>query len=96
MQGDGPVKKQEIVTFKVDEKLFEVIKSIPNRSEFIRSAIVQALGSICPLCNGTGILNPEQKVHWDDFAESHSVETCSECNERYLVCTNAHQEHEDA
>jgi len=82
------MKKQEIITFKVDEKLFQSIKSIPNRSEFIRSAIIEALGSICPLCNGTGMLNPEQKQHWDDFAEDHSVETCVECNERYLVCSN--------
>ncbi len=83
------MKKQEIVTFKVDENLYQIIKSIPNRSEFIRSAIISALGSVCPLCSGTGILTPGQKQHWDDFAAHHSVETCLDCHERYLVCSIA-------
>ena len=83
------MKKQEIVTFKVDEKLYKIIKGIPNRSEFIRSAIISALGSVCPLCNGTGMLTPEQKLHWDDFSADHSVKICIECNERYIVCSNA-------
>jgi hypothetical protein len=80
------VKKQEIVTFKVDEQLFKVIQEIPNRSEFIRSAILTALDSICPLCNGSGTLSPNQKQHWNDFSERHSVQTCGDCNERHLVC----------
>lgn len=88
-RGKGDIramKKLETVTFKVDEALMEVIRSIPNRSEFIRSAIITALGNICPLCNGTGILTPNQKQHWDEFSADHEVQTCSECQERYLVC----------
>lgn len=80
------MKKQGVVTFKVDENLMEVIKSIPNRSEFIRNAIISALGSICPLCSGTGILTPNQKQHWDEFSADHQVRTCGDCQERYLVC----------
>ncbi|HQG30415.1 MAG TPA: CopG family transcriptional regulator [Deltaproteobacteria bacterium] len=80
------MKKQEIVTFKVDSSLMELLRDIPNRSEFIRNAIVSALGSICPLCCGTGILTPNQKQHWDEFSAEHEVKTCSECQERYLVC----------
>ena len=80
-------KKREVITFKVDETLHEIIKDIPNRSEFIRSAIINALGIICPLCNGTGMLNPEQKRHWDDFTADHSIERCDKCQERVLVCS---------
>ena len=80
------VKKQGVITFKVDEGLYEVIRNIPNRSEFIRNAVLSALGNICPLCNGTGILSPGQKKHWDEFAADHEVLTCSDCQERYLVC----------
>jgi hypothetical protein len=83
---EAHLKKQEIVTFKVDEHLFRIIQEIPNRSEFIRSAILAALDSTCPLCNGSGTLSPNQKQHWKDFSEGHSVETCGECNERHLVC----------
>jgi hypothetical protein len=81
-------KKQEIITFKVDENLRQAIKNIPNRSEFIRSAIIAALGSVCPLCNGSGMLSKNQKNHWDEFSSIHSLETCDECKETILVCGN--------
>ena len=82
-------KKQEIITFKVDDELMQAIKGVPNRSQFIRSALIQALGSVCPLCNGTGMLTKNQKNHWDDFSEAHSLETCGECNERMIVCESS-------
>lgn len=75
------------MTFKVDEALFKVIQEMPNRSEFIRSAIVAALGSVCPLCNGSGTMTPNQKQHWDEFAEAHTIKTCTDCHERYIVCS---------
>ena len=74
-------KKESIITFKVNEDLLEVIKTIPNRSEFIRAAIMMALDSACPLCNGTGILTPKQKEHWTSFAKHHAVKRCAECDE---------------
>ena len=78
--------KQEIVTFKVDGSLLEAMNGISNRSEFIRTAILAALDSACPLCNGTGILTPNQKRHWEAFAEHHAIDQCGKCNERHLVC----------
>ena len=43
----NPKRKQEIVTFKVDEPLLKAMNGIPNRSEFIRAAILSALDSVC-------------------------------------------------
>ncbi|MDT8272405.1 MAG: ribbon-helix-helix domain-containing protein [Desulfomonilia bacterium] len=83
------MKKHEIISFKVDENLFDAIKDLPNRSEFIRAAIISALGSTCPLCNGTGMLSPKQKIHWDEFTTGHPIEICGDCNERYLVCSRS-------
>ena len=84
--------KTEIVTFKADEALTEAMKGIPNRSEFIRSAVLQALDSICPLCSGTGIMTPSQKEHWDSFKRDHKLEECDDCHELHLVCeTSNHQ-----
>ncbi len=60
--------RKEIITFKVDESLAAAMHGIPNRSAFIRSAILSALNGSCPLCKGTGILSPEQKKNWDQFA----------------------------
>ncbi len=82
-------KKSDIITFKVDETLLEAMQGIPNRSNFIRSAILAALDSSCPLCRGTGILTPNQRAHWDAFLENHSIKECEHCNELYLECPTA-------
>lgn len=80
----GP--KQDIVTFKVDDTLMELMKGIENRSEFIRRAILAALESVCPLCKGTGVLTPKQKEHWEAFALDHAVTECEDCHEFHLTC----------
>ncbi len=78
--------KSEIITFKVSDSLLTAMKGIPNRSEFIRSAVLAALGTACPLCCGTGILTPDQKRHWDELSDDHSIEECADCHELRIVC----------
>ncbi len=78
--------KHEIVTFKADHTLVEAMRGIPNRSEFIREAILAALDSSCPLCGGTGTLTPDQKKHWLAFEAKHRVTECDECHAVHLVC----------
>jgi len=80
--------KEQTVTFKVDSKLYEQLNKIPNRSEFIRNSIFKALNNICPLCNGTGILNSCQQGHWDEFTEHHHLNQCHDCHSVYLTCQN--------
>ncbi|NLW55211.1 MAG: CopG family transcriptional regulator [Firmicutes bacterium] len=79
-------KKQEVITFKVEAELGKAMEGIPNRSEFIRTAILAALRNTCPLCRGTGILTPEQQKHWKEFAENHRVKKCDDCQSFHLVC----------
>lgn len=79
-------RKEEIITFKVDTELARAMEGIPNRSEFIRSAILASLDSTCPLCGGTGILTPRQKSHWERFSETHTVEECETCHAYHIVC----------
>lgn len=79
-------QKDCIITFKADTSLLAALKSIPNRSEFIRAAILTALESFCPLCQGTGVLTPNQKTHWDAFARRHPMRECDDCHEVHLVC----------
>ncbi len=76
----------EVVTFKADSTLMEALKSIPNRSAFIRDSILAALANTCPLCNGVGFLSPDQKKHWETFARNHRVEECGDCHATHLVC----------
>jgi hypothetical protein len=79
-------KKHEIITFKADESLNKALMSVPNRSEFIRNAIMTALENVCPLCRGTGTLTPDQLKHWDNFSKNHSLTECKRCHEFHLVC----------
>lgn len=78
--------KQQIITFKAEDALVEAMQDIPNRSEFIRSAILAALDGACPLCHGTGVLNANQQRHWQEFSRTHQVQPCEDCDEGRLVC----------
>lgn len=78
--------KQQVITFKADADLVDAISNVPNRSEFIREAVLAALNNVCPLCNGTGQLSPSQKSHWMEFMRDHLLEKCSNCHEVRLVC----------
>jgi hypothetical protein len=79
---------QSIVTFKADASLVEALRAVPNRSAFIRHAVLAALENQCPLCAGTGILSPEQKRHWSNFAADHTIAECGKCHEWHLVCSH--------
>lgn len=79
-------RKQEVITFKADARLAAALERVPNRSAFIRSAILAALENTCPLCNGTGTLTVEQRRHWERFAKDHRTERCGTCQAVYLVC----------
>ena len=81
-----PKPKHSIVTFKAEDSLMQALRGVPNRSAFIRSAILAAFDSACPLCGGTGILTREQKTHWDAFAVDHTLKECNTCHEYHLVC----------
>lgn len=76
----------KVITFKVPTDLEEAMKGISNRSEFIRNAILAALGNVCPLCKGSGILLPNQQKHWEVFKQDHPVEECRECKALHVVC----------
>ncbi len=76
---------REVITFKVEESLLEMLRGIPNRSAFIRTALLAALNNLCPLCRGTGILTPEKKEHWTEFSRDHGTKDCGTCHELTIV-----------
>ncbi|NJN64087.1 MAG: CopG family transcriptional regulator [Acidobacteria bacterium] len=79
-------RKPEIVTFKADPDLVDAMRGIPNRSEFIREAILAALADVCPVCRGQGTLTAVQRRHWEEFSKEHTVESCDKCRNPRLVC----------
>ena len=76
----------ETITFKADGELAKLLSSMPNRSEFIREAILSALDNTCPLCLGSGTITPQQKKHWDEFMAHHHIEKCHDCDAVHIVC----------
>lgn len=77
--------KSEIITFKADPSLYRALQHIPNRSEFIRSAIQSALENTCPVCGGAGFLTGTQRDHWNEFMTSHREKDCVDCH-LHLEC----------
>jgi hypothetical protein len=78
--------KQHVISFKADQALIAALDDVSNRSAFIRNAILAALDGTCPLCRGTGVMNPRQRRHWEEFSRTHQVERCTDCDESRLVC----------
>lgn len=81
------MSKEEIITFKVDAGLAERLRQVPNRSDFIRKAILEAFKLDCPICQGTGLLEPEQMLHVLEFLAVHPLTTCPDCHSLYPSCT---------
>lgn len=82
----GSGKKEKIFSFKVGLELADMLQAVPNRSEFIRSALTAALTNLCPLCQGRGHLTEEQRGHWDAFRVHHELTRCEKCQAVHLVC----------
>ena len=81
-------KDVEVITFKVDHGLAQMMRGIENRSEFIRAAILQAMDNVCPFCRGSGVLSAHRKKHWDELTAHHDLKECKECHDQVLVCTH--------
>ena len=77
------IEKQppEILTFKADAHLVAALSRTPNRSEFIRTAVLKAFENSCPFCRGTGTTTINQRKHREEFLGKHRITECEECHE---------------
>ena len=55
--------KQTVVSFRVGQHLAEVLNSLPDKSAFIRDAILRRFYTTCPFCHGQGVL-PQVILDW--------------------------------
>jgi hypothetical protein len=85
---------QEVISFKADHDLVMLLKSVRNRSEFIRNAVLAALKESCPLCNGTGILDSHRRHDWEHFSSSHPMTECRRCHELVFTCDGKPTKHD--
>ena len=72
-------EKSEIVAFKVDADLAEFLDRLPNKSEFIRRAILAQFNLTCPLCTGSGVVPSGIHHHFEHVIEHHSTRPCEKC-----------------
>ena len=76
-------QKQTVVSFRVDQHLAEILNSLPDKSTFIRDAILQRFHTVCPFCRGRGVL-PQLIVEWlqSRIPQFESIE-CTCCHYEY-------------
>jgi hypothetical protein len=78
-------QKQTVVSFRVDHHLAEILNNLPDKSAFIREAILRRFHAECPFCQGRGVL-PRAIAEYlqAHMPESRTVE-CKCCNYRYPI-----------
>ena len=82
-------KKTAVITFKAEDELLAALEKVPNKSQFIRAAVLNALAETCPLCGGAGFLNERQLKHWKSFERSHRIHRCGRCSGLEIECRNS-------
>src|SRR5262245_30944868 len=74
--------KSAVVAFKVEEELAELLNRLPNKSAFIRKAIVAQLGMACPLCDGAGVVPRGIHDHYAPLLRQLSSRNCDRCGDQ--------------
>ena len=77
--------KTAVVAFKVEEELADLLNQLPNKSAFIRKAIVAQLGMACPLCTGTGVVPKGINDHYAPLLTKHNVRRCDGCGDKQTL-----------
>jgi hypothetical protein len=73
--------KSEVVAFKVEAELADLLNKLPNKSAFIRKAIVAQLGMACPLCNGAGVVPRGVHDHFAPLLAEMAHRRCDSCGD---------------
>ncbi len=57
VQMQRPLQKKnrkQRATFRLEPELAAALRQLPNQTAFVESVLREALGRLCPLCQGTG------------------------------------------
>ena len=75
--------KSVVVTFRVDSHLAEALERIPDKSSFIREALVTKLHEPCPACNGEGRVDCDAAKWLAQVLADKGARTCECCGTAY-------------
>jgi len=81
MSEKGSKPKPAVVAFKVEKELAEILDQLPNKSAFIRKAIVAQLGMACPLCQGSGVVPRGLHDHYAALLGRLNSRQCEGCGD---------------
>ncbi|CAN5506804.1 hypothetical protein BH11PLA2_BH11PLA2_04160 [soil metagenome] len=80
--------KSKIVAFKVEEDLADFLDALPNKSDFIRKAVLAQFGMTCPLCTGTGVTPRGVHDHFKPIIAKNAERPCEKCKTSVPVPLN--------
>lgn len=76
-----------VMTFKVEPELARQLRALENTSEFIRSAVRDRIGHVCPLCDGRGTVTALQQLGVGRLLADHDQVRCARCGQvEYAPC----------
>ncbi len=81
--------KPRVVAIKVEQELAELLDRLPNKSAFIRQAILAKMSTTCPLCHGAGRVPAGIHRHFAPVILSYQVCVCLACGERHPIPNQA-------
>lgn len=76
---DESKSMQRVVTFKVEEEVAAFLDTMPNKSDFIRKALLSALLEPCPVCNGKGSVPRSLRADLETIFHKQQFIPCSSC-----------------
>ncbi len=83
-----PLKsKHRVVTFKVEEDVAAFLDDLPNKSDFIRKALLSALLEPCPVCQGKGSVPRSLRADLEQIFGKQTFVPCSFCGYEFPLAT---------
>jgi hypothetical protein len=74
----GPLKSRTVAV-KVEAEVADFLDRLPNKSDFIRQAILAQFRMACPLCSGSGVVPRGLGDHFAPVVRRHRVRKCEKC-----------------
>jgi hypothetical protein len=71
--------RDRIISFKVNPELGRLLDALPNKSDFIRQAILTQFRAICPFCRGKGVVPRGLGEHYTGVFACHRHVRCAGC-----------------
>jgi len=76
-------QQETVLSFRVDHHLAEALNRLPDRSGFIRKAILRAFYRVCPACQGKGVLPETAALPIEAFIAKNLTAKCQCCGFAY-------------